>query len=644
MKRAGLLLVMTLASLFFIHAAYEPTPTIAGSNPLTTALLSDHSLTEADTFISNYSYDLVTHNNVAHVYWQESGNGTEGTDLFYRQLPGGSTIRLSDPALSEGDVNTFLHDTAVAPDGTFHMIWLEDTGTSEANDLFYWSAATGTALLSNRTETEGFVKFNSTTLHLIMDTNGNPHTFWYEDTGTSEGYDLFYWSKSTGTVLLTDRSQTEGSDVNFGPNRLATGEDGTAHVTWAEVGNDSSTSTYFYWNSTLATPIILPGIQSSIVAGNVAHIIWGGQSEGPLFYWNSATQSSQTIPSSSDPGGYVFARMVADSTNTVHVLWSEGASNICLSHWDSTNQTSSELVTGEVCLFPWNIYVDNTDSLHTVVGDQPSGIKRYRYWNDNLANPIPVFSGNSSSDGTMTGIEGTNEVHITWIDSPGPGPDSNFYHWDNVNQTVNTLSEAVGANIQAEPSSNGILYLLWDESVNGSPQNFFWNSETNATQNLFTELGISSIPSGDNEMTLAFLQSGLPFLTWYGTPTVGPDGFYLWDSAQDEIHLVGESEPCLEIGDSFSNDSDTFGNIYLAWQDTATKTNYWWSKATGQVDLSLTSAAETNCNTPVTAVSDNGSVFVMWIEASDVAGEGQDVYAGWVERSTNSTFISFIVR
>ena len=180
MKRAGLLLVMTLASLFFIHAAYEPTPTIAGSNPLTTALLSDHSLTEADTFISNYSYDLVTHNDVAHVYWQESGNGTEGTDLFYRQLPGGSTIRLSDPALSEGDVNTFLHDTAVAPDGTFHMIWLEDTGTSEANDLFYWSAATGTVLLSNRTETEGFVKFNSTTLHLIMDTNATPHTLQWQ--------------------------------------------------------------------------------------------------------------------------------------------------------------------------------------------------------------------------------------------------------------------------------------------------------------------------------------------------------------------------------------------------------------------------------------------------------------------------------
>ena len=135
MKRNFLLLLVSLALSPVLISLQNHKSTQAGS-PLTMELLSDHSLTIADAMFNIYGYGVEVNSNVAHVYWQESGNGTEGTDWFYRQLPGGSTIRLSDSAMSEGDVNTFWFDTAVAPDGTFHIIWLEDTNTTEDGDLF----------------------------------------------------------------------------------------------------------------------------------------------------------------------------------------------------------------------------------------------------------------------------------------------------------------------------------------------------------------------------------------------------------------------------------------------------------------------------------------------------------------------------
>lgn len=653
MKR-NLLLLFVALSLSLILASFLDYESTQAGSPLTTELLSDHSLTTADTFFNNYGYGVETSGNIAHVYWQESGNNTEGTDLFYRQIPGGSTIQLSDPALSEGDVSVVWFDTAVAPDGTFHMIWLEDTDTTEAGDLFYWSAATGTLLLSDHTETEGYVQPALNTLSLIMDANGNPHTFWTEETGSAEGEDFFYWSLATGTVLLTDRSQTEGNDVDFGPNKLQIGDDGVVHITWGELGNDGTTPTYFYWNSSLATPVILPNIRTSIVAGNVAHIIGWTAIEGPISYWNSSTQSLQTIPSSSDPGGIIFVNsLIADSTNTVHLFWSEGVSNVCLSHWNSATQTTDDLVMGDVCYPSWSVYVDHSDNFHTVVVDQPSGTFRFRYWNDTLANPIVVPIGNTSNNGKLTGIDGSSMVHLTWIESSGS--DDNYYHWDNVNQTVNNLSQLAGSDTlisstesQIEQSSNGELYMLWSEQITstGALQNFSWNSEVNATQNLFTELGISSL-SFDFDMTMDFVESGVPYFIWHGTPTSGADGFYLWDSARDEVHLAGESLPCTEVGGPYGNDSDIFGNIYLAWQDDSTGTNYFWSEASGQVDLSLTAASDTLCHAPRVKTGDSDRVFVVWIEESDDAGEGLDIYGGWLDAPNtfgNVVYLPFITK
>ncbi|WP_420643923.1 hypothetical protein [Candidatus Leptofilum sp.] len=656
MNRAYLLFLAILAISLSLIFSLKPATLQAGTAGLNTQLLSDHSLTEADTIFNIYGYGIDTANNVAHIYWHETGNGSEGTDLFYRQLPGGSTIRLSDPALSEGDVSQVWFDTAVAPDGTFHMIWLEDTNSAEGGDLFYWSAATGTLRLSDHTETEGYVQPAYNTLFITLDNNGNPHTFWHEETGTSEGEDLFFWSLATGTILLTDRSQTEGNDVMFG-NQLLIDDKGTSHIIWAEYGNDGVTDTYFYWNESLPNPIILPQINYWVLVENVAHIIWLDITDGPISYWNSTTQTIQPIPSSADlPGGSVLIEgFLVDSAGNIHILWSKDLSNICLAHWDSGSQTTEEAVSGESCKGVWPVHLDGSDVLHAVVSDDPGGIRRFRYWNENLTNPIDLPVADVSIYGWLTGIEGTNIVHFSWIEFGGT--DDNFFHWDNINQTTSNLSQLAGNDTrisstgrQVEQSSNGELYMLWSEQINatgGTLQNLYWNSVINTTQNLFTELGISSINpvnSGTENMRMDFLASGEPYFMWHGVPNSGPEGLYLWDSSQDTIHLAGESYPCSEVGGSYKNDSDNFGNIYLAWQDDATRNYHFWSQATGEVALSQTAAAETGCHPPVLTVAENGSVFVLWVEESDIAGEGLDIFAGWIESTISKIYLPLVAK
>lgn len=653
MKRI-FLLIFGFAVPFFLLSSLGFDPVTAGTtNPLTVELLSTHSQTSADTTLNAYGYGLEVSSHAAHLYWQESGNGTEGTDLFYRQLPGGSTVRLSDPAKSEGDVALGPFDTAVAPDGTFHIIWLEDTGTAEGGDLFYWSAATGTLLLSDHSQSEGYVQPAFNTISLTLDVNGNPHTFWHEVTGTTEGEDLFYWTPLTGTRLLTDRSQTEGNDVDFGPNFLQTDDNGNAHITWAEFGNDGFTETYFYWNSSLSLPVNLPNIRSFAVAANTAHIIWQSATEGPIVYWNSVTQSAQTIPSSADtPGGIInTSGLIKDSTGALHLFWVKGISGVCLAHWDTVGQTTEDIVAGDECYPFWNVFLDSSDNFHTIVVDQTISGHRYRYWNSTLTTPIPIPIGISINRGKLTGIAGTDEVHVTWTETSGI--DENYYHWDNLSKNVTNLSQLAGTDtqistvgIQVLPSSNGELHMLWSEAINGTGtfHNLYWNSSTSATVDLFTELGIDTIDSNFGTMKINFLADGLPYTVWPGTPTSGPTGFYVWDSSTDIVHLAGESSPCSSIGRYYRSGADQLGNIYLAWQDEGTKTNFLWNQTSGQIDLSQTNTAETSCLPPLVAVSDNGRVFAMWIEESDVTGEGLDVYGGWLDVNIHAVYLPMITK
>ncbi len=656
MKRNFLLLFITFSLSFALASAFDYEPTQAGSS-FTTELLSDPNLTAGDAM---FRYAVKTNGDIAYAYWQENGNNSEGIDLFYRQLPGGSTIQLSDPALSEGDVSPVWYDAAVAPDGTFHIVWLEETNTAEAGDLFYWSADTGTLLLSDRTQTEGGVQ-SSYTLDLVLDKNSIPHIIWHEETGTAEGEDLFYWSPTTGTILLTDRSETEGDYLIFGLTNLLLDDDGTPHIVWSEYGNDGTTAAYFYWNPTLGTPTILPAIEEMVVAGTEAHIFWLLAGQGPIHYWNSSTATDIIIPSSTNTVSFSIAkpRMFSDSNDTVHILWGEPGTNVCLSHWDSDNQATSNVATGENCDPYWALEVDSNGRFHAIVPDKPSGSPGYRikYWNSDMADSVIVKSTDNLNitSVTLSAPSNSSPAYLTWMETTSDNLDSNFFQWNSSAQVVLNLSESAGENTLISATTQlirvneaGDLHMIWSEQIDGigSSQFLYWNSVTNTTQNLFTDLSITSLHPILNRLYLNLQEDGSPYVVWHGTVTGDPEGLYVWDSAKNELLSAGESSICS----SFNSQSAKDSNFYFTWQDEITLTNYFWNKDDGQITLNLTTASETVCAPPALEVSQSGRVFVLWLEESDTDGEGLDVYAGWLDapdtvNNTNSViYLPFITK
>ena len=649
MKRPSNFLLLGLSILLILSAVSGTNNTQAGaSNPFTTELLSDHSVTAEFTPFLYIEYGILTSGDTAHVYWLEGSSGSESTNIFYRQVPGGSTTRLSNLTLSEGEVQTGSMDSLISPDGTPHIIWTEETDSTEKVDLFYWSKSSGTLLLSDHSQTEGHAQ--SGAFPFLLDRSGTPHLVWHEETDSNEGRDIFYWTPSTGTILLTDHSASEGSIISQNM-KLVLDDNDTPHITWQENGGPN---VYFYWNPSLFAPVSFPDFYSNItftVVENVAHFVWRAEAEveGPLVYWNSATQVEQILPTSS--GTPNSLKLFPDSSNDIHIVWSQRDTNACLSHWDSVTKTTQVLVLGENCEYSVGSYVDNLDTIHSLIIDEPTGSSdgRLRYWNSTLTNPILIPTNLTS----VPDLIGTNDgvVHATWSESPNV-LDSNFYHWDNISQAATNLSQLAGDNSRLGPreqpmlNSADELHLLWTEDVNGLgvDEYFYWNSVDKTIHNLFTDLGISSLPAWQLEdLIMSHSGDGSPYFYWYGIPTTGPEGFYFWDSSQDEVQLLDEGVPCKGIYHVISQDHDIFGNVYLAWIDQVSFTNHFWSESSGKIDFNLTAASD-GCDPPIVKVSETGDIFTVWIEESDVAGEGLDLYAGWLESSIENVYLPLTVR
>ncbi|MCB0029280.1 MAG: hypothetical protein KDE28_15300, partial [Anaerolineales bacterium] len=184
----------------------------------------------SDAPISNVS--LLDSNGELHMFWSE---GTADLlDLFYFNTVATTTTQISDPTLmSEW---ALYPRAAVGPDDTVHVTWIENSVASQERAVFYWnshemnveelstapalfalpqilvlpagqvivswdqfddvgerenqylwSPPGGTRLLTDLAGTQG----DSWDTVLVQDGQGLPYVLWIEDTGTSEGGDLF---------------------------------------------------------------------------------------------------------------------------------------------------------------------------------------------------------------------------------------------------------------------------------------------------------------------------------------------------------------------------------------------------------------------------------------------------------------------
>jgi hypothetical protein len=151
------------------------------STGVTTTRLSEPATVSGSAL---YAQLQVGGDGVAHVLWEETSESSGGRALYYWNSSDATLIELG-PTTNQDLQSSNLLD----PDDHVHVVWVSESGTGEGEDVGYWNAAEGAVVLSDLEVTEGDV--SSESLHLVQDGQGHVYVVWSEQSGTSEGYDLF---------------------------------------------------------------------------------------------------------------------------------------------------------------------------------------------------------------------------------------------------------------------------------------------------------------------------------------------------------------------------------------------------------------------------------------------------------------------
>ncbi|RMG93859.1 MAG: hypothetical protein D6706_14810 [Chloroflexi bacterium] len=545
------------------------------------------------------------------VYWQTA------VSMSSNQPP--TPILLSDQTQTEGDVFTFSFGS------TNNIYWFEqNTTSSEGLDLFFSTPPyTQTVRLSDLTQTEGSANY----MHTLSATadDGTPHLIWLEDTGTSEEYDLFYWNPISGTLRLTDQSITEGSpSLSQVQMNIQLDQNNQAHVIWNEIGNDGLTTLWFYWsqatNQTQQISGINPGfLPAMAIQGTTVHLVWNDYNDNSLHYWNSADKTILDIPGTAWVAAGIGA-FIPDSSGNMLLYWYETSTQNCLNRWNATTQTVETLVSSAQsdCISALNFEQDNSGKLHAAMLIGQFSQPNLYYWNSTLSNPILIQSLTGVSPKYWTHVDKNGVFHIVWL---SPAPSESLYYWNSTDQSVVNLSAGFGSGTYVSEYTvnvfypNNKLYISWSED------NAFHIWQPGGTiENLNTKFGMSGI-------TLPAMRAdsqGNLFMAWHGTPTSGSEGLFVWDEVSNTVQQVFTGTPVNTYFLSFS--VTPAGTPYLAWA--SSNQAYYWNESVGTINLTVNALPDFE-NVYVSIDSD-GNVNLTWLETSSTAGEGSDIYAAWI--------------
>ncbi|MEZ4594616.1 MAG: hypothetical protein R3D55_26245 [Chloroflexota bacterium] len=117
------------------------------------------------------------------IVWQENAPGSGQAALFHWD-----TANTTTSLLTEMGTNPILRHQWFDPANTYHAAWTRNAGSD--NDLFYFDSANGVINVSTQAATNGEIVDDFETIQLLPSA-ANWYLLWAEDTGTAEGEDLF---------------------------------------------------------------------------------------------------------------------------------------------------------------------------------------------------------------------------------------------------------------------------------------------------------------------------------------------------------------------------------------------------------------------------------------------------------------------
>lgn len=536
-----------------------------------------------------------------HVSWSEDTNTNEGFDLFYRQLPFGETINLSDHAQSEG-LNTISSWSVLpSPDKNTAVIWSEYTPNMNS-DLFIWRESYTTPLnLSVPDLTLG----NVATSQLFIDSNSNAYVLWAENTmNGSSSEELYLWNEATGTRQALSQDAFGGTISNL----QAVLENDALFAIWSEYAGSVEPGGPFFWNSisnlrqnlsSLTNPVSFPSaLKLNVTPGNIAHVIWleavdSFENVCP-YHWDSTSDVTESlIPDTND----CLARSVTsaqDANGHIHIIW------------------ANEISLDTIGLYYWDVNSSTKITVTETIQDSDISFQQY-------SNFLALTPG---------------QANVLWIaDSMVANEGKDLYYWNSTNQTVQNLSdhaltyEGSGVDLAMEftfTDTAGTLHVLWSEQnaniSNSGKDLFYWNSADQVTIHLSDPTVVAENSYG----AIAALDSNnIAHVIWEGQVAGSTDnGLFYWNSDTAQTQALPTTSPeGTNINHALA--ADNSGNIHIAWSGESgisgeDKNVYYWNGSENPIDLSDTTLTEGSSGTPFVTVSSDDKLFVTWVESFDL--------------------------
>ncbi len=561
--------------------------------------LSDASLSEG-----NSSSAFIVGNKESagsHIFWHEvvpAGN----TDQFYRRFPDGETINISDSINSNGDIHSRYSKTIVGDDGI-------------------------------------------------------PHRLWIEETGTAEGYDVFYWTPELGTVLLTDRTQSEGSPNIPAPRfRMDLDDLGKAHIFWNE--SDGS-QVWFYWNAHAKETVEIINYGGVQYLEGIAYSFFTYESK--IYLWDSENNENEIIYEMDDSidgypvilGAYPLENGQFDIYFTHNTFDNPSGNPMpCLSYVNSQAKVMETLLTAEIgCGFSISSFRrDDLGNHHAVLTFRDNDKVYLGYWNETLTEPIDIqpegtfFTGRYGSS-----VSSDGEFQIAWISRNGSTLED-IYYW---NSSMSGSAKNISATLlgdQIIPSSgrysihtsdSGIMHILWQEITDAySPYSelIYWRSDWDTALSLDQEINVRF----DAFPTYAVDHNDNLYLVYRGEDSQGQKGLHFWDGSEQVNTFLQDEDGLVTFKYYF--DFTSTHKAHLTWrQDTNI---FYWNSMDGTTHVT-DEASELNFNVPVFLVNELDQVLITNYQAN-TANEGDDLFIFWSDvpedilNETNKVYLPII--
>ncbi|MCA9924569.1 MAG: hypothetical protein KC421_19470 [Anaerolineales bacterium] len=529
--KSKVVLALSVAFLSLVWLVYALSSAPATGEFVPT-LLSDKNQTVPGG-ISNI-HSIATQDTV-HLIWAETTTTTYpyDSDLFYRRLPTGNTIDLSQTALTNGKLGPALIQPTTGNDVC--VLWRE-IGPDDAYHLYLWRSASNKTAVSPGTVNQGYFDYLFELPAFYCDNAGDARVSWIDPVDNQ----VFYWD-----VEANSQMQISASDGN------------------------------------------LANFLKQINFDNVSYLFWtkGQNGAANAFYmWDSITENVQQITS----GSFSNPEIYVDKNDTIHLIWkfSPPMGATCYRHWDSLYKVESAIEPCDVDLIATK---DGVGNLHSVWAGGYLSSNTIHYWNvtENITDSISLSGGVDR----LQIIGGPNDtVHLIW-QNPYNG---DLYYSNSDLLTEQFITEAsyyiLQDNTVWDIDSSGNIHFIWADAKDGSESRhvFYWTP--NQTEPVTLTLSTLPFPTVDihidNQDTvhaLAYSQSSLYYwndqidhmqtivgnvkeylltsdadgeaLAFYQTYL---DEFNYWSSVTENVEQLGYSDEFYDIHDA----SDS---LYLYW-------------------------------------------------------------------------------